>query len=71
MKFYCQSCNYVISVEMLATLDAGKCPKCKEIKGFATASVETMQEFNRDATMLNESDFLSPDKGHTEVCHDK
>ncbi len=58
MKFYCQACNHVISLEILGTLEEGKCPKCKEIKGFATAAIETMQNFDRDATMLNESDFL-------------
>jgi len=62
MKFYCQACNHVIGLEVLGTLEAGQCPKCKEIKGFATEPIEKMRDFDRDATMLNESDFLEPKK---------
>jgi len=60
MKFYCQACNYTIDVEGLATLEEGKCPQCKKIEGFATVPMGTMKAFDKDATMLNDSDFLAP-----------
>ncbi|MCH9813277.1 MAG: hypothetical protein K0U47_04965 [Epsilonproteobacteria bacterium] len=58
MIFYCQSCDHQIDLNMLAELESGKCPKCEEIKGFATAPAATMRDFDQDATVLNDTDFL-------------
>ncbi|WP_428738196.1 hypothetical protein [Sulfurimonas sp.] len=56
--YYCQECDEKITIEQLASLDAGKCPKCGSIEGFSTFPKDSTNGFKDDAVILNEAIFL-------------
>lgn len=55
--FYCQECDAKITVDQLALLNEGQCPKCKSIKGFSTVPKDVNDSFE-SVTMVNESEML-------------
>lgn len=57
MDFFCQACDFVIDVEMIAELDGGKCPNCGKLEGFGTVPKLSMPN-SANAHVLNDSDFL-------------
>jgi len=60
MEFFCQACDFVIDVEMIAQLDGGKCPSCRKPEGFATVPKHSMPN-SANAHVLNDTDFLERD----------
>jgi hypothetical protein len=60
MEFFCQACDFVIDVEMIAQLDGGKCPNCGKLEGFATVPKLSMPN-SANAHVLNDTDFLERD----------
>ncbi len=60
MDFFCQACDFVIDVEMIAELDGGKCPNCGKLEGFGTVPKHSMPN-SANAHVLNDSDFLEQD----------
>lgn len=55
--FYCQSCDGPITVDQLATLDAGKCPKCGSIEGFSSVSKSENDPFET-IKIINDIELL-------------
>lgn len=60
MEFFCQACDFVIDVEMIAQLEGGKCPSCGKLEGFATVPKHSMPN-SANAHVLNDADFLAQD----------
>lgn len=56
--YYCQNCDHEITIEQLATLEEGKCPKCESNEGFSTLPKDSTNGFKDDAVILNEAIFL-------------
>lgn len=56
MDFFCQACDFVIDVEMIAELDGGKCPSCGKLEGFGTVPKLSMPS-SAGAHILNDTDF--------------
>jgi len=55
--FYCQECDAKITMDQLALLNEGKCPKCGSLAGFSTVPKSEDDGFQH-LTMLNDSQFL-------------
>lgn len=55
--FYCQSCDKKITVDQLALLNEGKCPKCGSIEGYSTIPKTDSDPFEQ-VTMINDSEML-------------
>jgi uncharacterized paraquat-inducible protein A len=60
MDFFCQACDFVIDLEMIAELDGGKCPNCGKLEGFATVPKHSMPN-SANSHVLNDTDFLERD----------
>lgn len=60
MDFFCQACDFVIDVELIAQLDGGKCPSCGKLEGFGTVPKTSMPS-SAGAHVLNDTDFLERD----------
>lgn len=56
--FYCQSCDEKITIDQLALLNEGKCPKCSSIEGFSTIPKDENDSFEQ-VTVLNDTEFLN------------
>lgn len=60
MELFCQACDHVIDLEMIAELDGGKCPSCGKLEGFGTVPKISMPS-SAGAHVLNDTDFLKKD----------
>lgn len=56
--FYCQSCDEKITIDQLALLNEGKCPKCGSLEGFSTVPKDENDSFEQ-VTVLNDTEFLN------------
>jgi len=56
--FYCQNCDEKITIEQLALLNEGKCPKCRSIEGFSTIPKDENDSFEQ-VTVLNDTEFMN------------
>lgn len=59
VHYFCQSCEDKLSLEQIAQITDAKCPSCGSTEGFSTATIETNKAFSSEATVVNDSDFLS------------
>jgi len=55
--FYCQSCDEKITVDQLALLNAGKCPKCGSIEGFSSVPKSENDPFE-SIKIINDTQLL-------------
>jgi len=55
--FYCQACDAKITLDQLALLNEGKCPKCGSQTGFSTLSKSEQDGFEH-LTMINDAEML-------------
>ena len=55
--FYCQSCNTKITVEELAHLNHGECPKCGTIEGFSSVPKSEADSFE-SLKIINDTELL-------------
>ena len=56
--FYCQNCDEKITIDQLAFLNEGKCPKCGSMEGFSTIPKDQNDSFEH-VTVLNDTEFLN------------
>jgi len=55
--FYCQACDGKITLDQLALLNEGKCPKCASLAGFSTIPKSQSDGFEQ-LTMINDTALL-------------
>jgi len=55
--FYCQSCDQKITVDQLALLNEGRCPKCSSIEGFSSLQKDENDVFEK-LTVINDTQLL-------------
>jgi len=55
--FYCQSCDQKITVDQLALLNEGRCPKCGSIEGFSSLQKDENDVFEK-LTVINDTQLL-------------
>ena len=56
--FYCQKCDAKITMDQLALLNEGKCPKCGSHEGYSTMSKTEGDPFTT-TTIINDTELLS------------
>jgi len=55
--FYCQSCDQKITVDQLALLNEGRCPKCGSLEGFSSLQKDENDVFEK-LTIINDTELL-------------
>ncbi len=62
--FYCQACDAKITLDQLALLNEGKCPRCGSLAGFSTQPKGADDGFEH-LTMINDAELLKKTLGES------